>query len=71
MIQYTVVIPTVGRPCLAQCLQALAAAKGPDPEEIVLADDRPRPDGPLALGAGPAGPPVRVVTTGEIGRAHV
>ena len=69
MIRYTVVIPTVGRPCLAQCLQALAAAKGPDPEEIVLADDRPRPDVPLERGGGRSGPPVRVVRTGGAGPA--
>jgi len=39
---YAVVIPTVGRPCLAACLDALAAAakEGPAPARIVVVDDR-------------------------------
>ncbi|NGN70284.1 glycosyltransferase, partial [Streptomyces sp. A7024] len=35
---------TLARPCLTDCLGALAAAKGPKPREIVLVDDRPRPE---------------------------
>ncbi|MGV9640817.1 glycosyltransferase family 2 protein, partial [Streptomyces sp. NPDC003514] len=38
---YSVVVPTIGRPCLADCLRALAAADGHPPEEIVVVDDRP------------------------------
>lgn len=40
---YAVVIPTIGRPCLGECLAALAeaAANGPPPERIVIVDDRP------------------------------
>ncbi|MEV4744286.1 glycosyltransferase [Streptomyces sp. NPDC049555] len=55
--RYAVVIPTVGRPCLADCLAALAAAAGPPPDEVVVVDDRPgarhaHPPLPLeALGA--------------------
>ncbi|MFG2576395.1 glycosyltransferase family 2 protein [Streptomyces sp. NPDC048481] len=50
-IAYSVVVPTVGRPCLAGCLRALAAAGGPPPEEIVVVDDRPDPVGGLPLEA--------------------
>jgi GT2 family glycosyltransferase len=45
---YAVVIPTLARDTLADCLAALAAATGPRPEEIVVVDDRPDPD-PAAL----------------------
>jgi histidinol-phosphate phosphatase family protein len=37
---YAVVIPTLGRPGLQDCLDALAAAAGPLPRQVVLADDR-------------------------------
>jgi HAD superfamily hydrolase (TIGR01662 family) len=35
-----VVIPTLVRPCLGACLDALTAASGPMPAQIVLVDDR-------------------------------
>ncbi|MCP9946981.1 glycosyltransferase [Streptomyces somaliensis] len=38
---YAVVVPTVGRPCLADCLGALAASRGPEPRRVVVVDDRP------------------------------
>ncbi|CAL9637210.1 glycosyltransferase [Streptomyces sp. enrichment culture] len=41
---YAVVVPTLVRDTLADCLAALAAATGPDPDEIVLVDDRPGTD---------------------------
>lgn len=41
---YSVVVPTVGRPCLADCLAALASSIGPEPREIVVVDDRPQPE---------------------------
>ncbi|MFE2435522.1 glycosyltransferase family 2 protein [Streptomyces sp. NPDC059409] len=41
---YAVVVPTLVRDTLADCLAALVAAHGPDPDEIVLVDDRPDPD---------------------------
>ncbi|MFE6281657.1 glycosyltransferase family 2 protein [Streptomyces sp. NPDC057877] len=44
MTDYAVVIPTLVRDTLADCLAALAAATGPGPREIVLVDDRPDPD---------------------------
>jgi hypothetical protein len=48
MTAYTVVIPTRVGDSLADCLAALAAAKGPKPAGIVLVDDRPEPEpGPL------------------------
>ncbi|MFF4019671.1 glycosyltransferase family 2 protein [Streptomyces sp. NPDC001843] len=47
---YSVVIPTIGRDCLADCLRALAAATtGHPPEEVVVVDDRPEPAGPLPV----------------------
>jgi glycosyltransferase involved in cell wall biosynthesis len=48
---YAVVVPTIGRPCLADCLRALAAATGHPPTEIVVVDDRPDPAGELPLAA--------------------
>lgn len=41
---YAVVVPTLARDTLADCLAALAAAHGPGPREIVLVDDRPDPE---------------------------
>jgi glycosyltransferase involved in cell wall biosynthesis len=41
---YAVVVPTLVRDTLADCLAALAAAHGPRPDEIVLVDDRPDPE---------------------------
>jgi glycosyltransferase involved in cell wall biosynthesis len=41
---YAIVIPTLVRDTLADCLAALAAATGPAPDEIVLVDDRPDPE---------------------------
>ncbi|MCW5253132.1 glycosyltransferase family 2 protein [Streptomyces sp. SHP 1-2] len=38
---YAVVIPTLVRDTLVDCLAALAAAHGPVPDEIVIVDDRP------------------------------
>ncbi|MFE5922407.1 glycosyltransferase family 2 protein [Streptomyces sp. NPDC056468] len=43
-LSYAVVVPTLLRDTLADCLGALAAATGPPPDEIVLVDDRPVPD---------------------------
>ena len=40
-LDYTVVVPTLGRPCLADCLAALAAARGPAPHEVVVVADVP------------------------------
>jgi HAD superfamily hydrolase (TIGR01662 family) len=66
---YSVVIPTLGRPCLHRCLTALAAAPGAAPERVVLVDDRPGdPSGPL-LPAAPPGLPLTVVVTGGAGPA--
>jgi HAD superfamily hydrolase (TIGR01662 family) len=46
---YAVVIPTIGRPCLQVCLDALAAADGPLPRQVVLADDRRDTPDPLPV----------------------
>src|SRR4051794_29851715 len=64
----SVVVPTIGRPSLDVLLDALAAAAGPRPAELILVDDRPggsplRPDRPGL-------PPVRVLRTGGGGPAR-
>ncbi|GHF59810.1 transferase [Streptomyces mashuensis] len=70
---YAVVVPTVGRPCLADCLAALAASVGPSPREVVVVDDRPggghaRP--PLSLQPlGPLEPCARLLRSGGRGPA--
>ncbi|MGW1428648.1 glycosyltransferase family 2 protein [Streptomyces sp. NPDC002431] len=52
--RYSVVVPTIGRPCLDDCLRALAASALPPPDAVHLVDDRPSPAGPLDVrGAGP------------------
>ena len=61
-MRYAVVIPTIGRACLADCLAALDRAHGPRPEEIVVVDDRPG-DGP------PIDAPGLVVRSGGRGPA--
>jgi histidinol-phosphate phosphatase family protein len=69
---YSVVIPTVGRPCLADCLRALAAAAGPAPAQVVVVDDRPAALAAERLlapdGSGTA-LPVTVVASGGAGPA--
>ncbi|MFL6116112.1 MAG: HAD-IIIA family hydrolase [Catenulispora sp.] len=47
--RYAVVIPTIGRPSLQACVDALAAAARPLPRRIVVVDDRRRPAGELPL----------------------
>src|SRR3954466_15195295 len=64
----TVVVPTIGRPSLDVLLDALAAASGPRPAELILADDRP--SGPPLHPERPGLPPVRVVRTGGGGPAR-
>lgn len=46
---YVVVIPTLGRATLQHCLDALAAAAGPLPRQVVLADDRRQTPCPLPV----------------------
>lgn len=72
MIRYSVVIPTVGRPCLSDCLHALAAASGPPPEVVVVVDDRPAAVAgkPLIMPNGPGlDLPVAVIASGGAGPA--
>ncbi|MGY2127030.1 HAD-IIIA family hydrolase [Blastococcus sp. SYSU DS0617] len=64
----TVVVPTIGRPSLDVLLDALAAAPGPRPAELILVDDRPT-GAPLDPER-PGLPPVRVVRTGGGGPAR-
>lgn len=67
-VSYAVVIPTVGRPCLADCLTALADTGEPRPSEVVVVDDRPRPNGESVLEAAER-LPVRSVVSGGRGPA--
>ncbi|MGW0364547.1 glycosyltransferase family 2 protein [Streptomyces sp. NPDC002990] len=68
---YAVVIPTLGRPSLNTCLTALAHARGPRPDRVVLVDDRraPRGAGPLAKVPEALRPLTTVVSTGGRGPA--
>ncbi|MFF7972384.1 glycosyltransferase [Streptomyces sp. NPDC007905] len=67
---YTVVVPTIGRSCLAGCLRALAAAEGHPPHEVIVVDDRPDTDGALPLeAAGVLLDRVRTLRTGGKGPA--
>ncbi|MFF3849873.1 glycosyltransferase family 2 protein [Streptomyces sp. NPDC002328] len=67
---YSVVVPTIGRPCLADCLRALAAAVGHPPEDVVVVDDRPDPVEELPLAAaGALYGRVRTLRTGGRGPA--
>jgi HAD superfamily hydrolase (TIGR01662 family) len=70
--RYSVVIPTVGRPCLSDCLQALATASGPAPDRVVVVDDRPAAAAgkPLFSRNGPGFDlPVRIVASAGAGPA--
>jgi cellulose synthase/poly-beta-1,6-N-acetylglucosamine synthase-like glycosyltransferase len=64
---YVVVIPTLGRPCLQACLDALAGASGPLPRQVVLADDRRDTPDPLPVRV-PAAIADRTVTVTLEGR---
>ncbi len=68
LAECTVVVPTIGRPSLDVLLDALAAAPGPRPAELVVVDDRP--EGPTLTVERPGLPPVRVVRTGGGGPAR-
>ncbi|MDN3262140.1 glycosyltransferase [Streptomyces sp. CSDS2] len=68
---YTVVVPTIGRPCLGECLRALAEGTTEHPpHEVVVVDDRPAPEGGLPLEtAGQLLDRVRTLRTGGKGPA--
>lgn len=46
---YTVVIPTVGRPTLAELLVGLARQEGFSAAEVIVVDDRPEPAPPIEV----------------------
>jgi histidinol-phosphate phosphatase family protein len=67
---YDVVIPTVGRPALRRVLDAVLFGRGPQPQQVIVVDDRPAGVGPAvdvprcsgievrvlrSYGSGPAG----------------
>ncbi len=62
------VVPTIGRPSLDVLLDALAAAPGPRPAELIVVDDRPT--GAPLRPERPGLPPLRVVRTGGGGPAR-
>ncbi|MEU3216696.1 glycosyltransferase [Streptomyces sp. NPDC006971] len=67
---YTVVIPTIGRRCLEDCLRSLAAAARPAPHQVIVVDDRPGRNAPLdTRGAGPLAGRLHVLTSGGRGPA--
>src|SRR4051794_41957632 len=68
LARITVVVPTIGRPSPDVLLDALAAASGPRPAELILVDDRP--SGPPLHPERPGLPAVRVVRTGGGGPAR-
>lgn len=70
-VRWSVVVPTVGRPSLTGLLESLAGAGGPAPLEVVVVDDRRRPEPALPLGRHAAGPDttVRILTSGGRGPA--
>lgn len=67
-VDYSVVIPTLGRPSLLACLEALATSRGPAPQHIVLVDDRPDPGDPLEVPAS-LYERIEVVVSGGVGPA--
>jgi histidinol-phosphate phosphatase family protein len=64
---YSVVVPTVGRPSLARLLDAIGRGPGPRPRRVVVVDDRRVPRSPLELGE--HGLPVCRLSTGGRGPA--
>lgn len=62
----SVVVPTTGRPSLDALLSSLARTRGPQPDEVVVVDDRPHGN-PLSLPDFPGD--VRVVRSGGAGPA--
>ena len=60
-VSYDIVIPTAGRPALADLIEALTAQRGTIPERVIVVDDRPATvSAPLDLGVGTAHPNDRV-----------
>ncbi|MFC7511141.1 transferase [Streptomyces thermocarboxydus] len=60
------VVPTLGRPSLGACLQALAESEGPRPVRVVLVDDRRDPAVPLTASVPlPCGPGPSWCTAGR------
>ncbi|WP_066462025.1 HAD-IIIA family hydrolase [Sanguibacter suarezii] len=72
---YTIVVPTIGRPSLAVLLTSLAAQEVHGahvmPQEVVVVDDRPAAPGAPGVDLGQSGAwlPVRIVRTGGRGPA--
>ncbi|MDE3205968.1 MAG: HAD-IIIA family hydrolase [Acidobacteriota bacterium] len=64
---YTIVVPTVGRPSLVDLLESLGVGDGPAPREVVLVDDRRGPG--AALPSAPSGLSTRVLVSGGRGPA--
>jgi GT2 family glycosyltransferase len=61
-------VPSIGRPCLRDCLAALDASAGPAPEQVVVVDDRPGDPPPLDVPT-VAGRAVTVLRSGGRGPA--
>lgn len=66
-LAYSVVVPTVGRASLDVLLSSLAAGEGPPPRQVIVVDDRRRPDRPLDVAR--HHPSARVLSSGGRGPA--
>ena len=66
-IDYTIVVPTVGRPNLVALLEVVGGTGEAAASEIIVVDDRPAPRQPLALPT--VETPVRVLLSGGRGPA--
>jgi histidinol-phosphate phosphatase family protein len=65
-LNYSIVIPTIGRDSLRRLIDALEREDGPAPGEVVVVDDRPAPEPPLRI---TTTLPVRVLHSGGRGPA--
>lgn len=65
-MSFAIVVPTIGRASLHRLLTVLERSDGPEPEAVIVVDDRPQPDPPLLL---VARLPVTVLHSGGRGPA--
>jgi histidinol-phosphate phosphatase family protein len=65
----TIVVPTVGRRSLSRLVESLAAGSGPEPEAMVVVDDRRATERERSLDLPPLAWPTRIVTSGGRGPA--
>lgn len=59
--RFTIVVPSIGRPVLADLLADIAHRPPSTPVDVIVVDDRPDRDTPLPVGAGATDSAVRIV----------